>query len=275
MATPRAHRRTLTRRTLLHDLGRVTLGAVVIGTLGACDDGGAEPEAGDTPAPSSATSSTTGEAPTTGDPTASGDLAWERASFGFVSAYVLVRSGEALVFDTGTSDGGVDPITAALEAAGVGWGDVSHVLVSHDHGDHIGGIEAVMAEATEATAHASGPDFMTLQSRVDGAQEVADSDQVLGLRVVATPGHTLGHVSAFEPDAGLLLAGDAIVNGVQVGGTTGNGIEVSPPDFTADGEQAAASAAALADLAPTAILFGHGEPVTADAAAQLADFATG
>lgn len=252
-------RRGLTRRALLADLGRVTLGAVVVGTsLAACDD----------------TTDASGPSPeSTPAYTATGELAWQQASFGFVSAYVLVRGGEALVFDTGTSDGGIEPITTALEAAGVGWGDVSRVLVSHDHGDHIGGIESVMAEATEAIASASGPDFASLDGRVDGAEEVADGDVLLGLRVVATPGHTLGHVSAFDADSGLLLTGDALVRDRQIGGTTGQGIEASPPDFTADAEAAIASVQVLADLAPSTMLFGHGDPLTDGAVDELSAYA--
>ncbi len=257
----------LTRRTLLADLGRVTLGAVVLGpALAACDDD---------PPPADTTST-----PAAGDgggeesePGVDAPLAWERASFGFVSAYVLVRGGEALVFDTGTGQGGVEPIATALDAAGVGWGAVSHVLVSHDHGDHVGGIEAVMAEATGATAHAAAPDLATVRDRVAVAQEVVDGDVLLGLRIVATPGHTPGHLSAFAADAGVLLTGDAVVRDRRIGGTTGEGIEASPPDFTADAEAAVASVKVLADLAPETMLFGHGDPLTVDATRQLTDYA--
>lgn len=273
-------RPVLTRRTLLADLGRITLGAVVLGTgVAACDDGGSSGAPAATPAGRASDpagmSDPAGTSDPAGmsDPTGTGALSWERASFGFVSAYVLVRAGEVLVFDTGTSDGGIEPIVDALAAAGAGWGDVAHVLVSHDHGDHVGGIEAVMAEATMATAHAAGPDFASVQRRVDRAEEVADGDDLLGLRVVATPGHTRGHVSAFDPGAGLLLTGDALVNGVQIGGSSGEGIEVSPPDFTADAAAATASVGVLADLGPSTMLFGHGDPLTDGAADELSTYA--
>ena len=130
---PRTPRR-IHRRTLLADLGRVTLGAVVLGGVGAgCASGD--------------TTSDATSGPGAGAP-------WQRASFGFVSAYVLVRDGEALVFDTGTGDG-LTPLSEALGAAGVTWGDVSTVVVSHAHPDHVGGLELVLAEAPEATVHAA------------------------------------------------------------------------------------------------------------------------
>ena len=242
--------RRWTRRALLADLGRVTLGAVVVGGLAGCTD--ADGDAG-------------GPAASPGPPaTGTGTLAWRRAAFGFVSAYVLVRDGEALVFDTGTGPD-VGPAGVALEAAGVGWQDVAHVLVSHRHGDHLGGLDAVLRETPEAAVHAARPDLEAVRAVTPRAGEVVDGDELLGVRVVATPGHTPGHVSAFAADAGLLLAGDALVNGARVGG--------SPPDFTDDATAAATSVGVLAALAPRVVLFGHGDPLEADAATRLADLA--
>lgn len=269
------------RRAFLADLGRVTLGAVVLGpVLTACSPGGDDDADGGTPgdADEDASNGSDGSsAETAAGPvdagTAEGELAWERASYGFVSAYVLVRDGEAMVFDTGTSDGGVEPIAGALEAAGVGWEAVAHIVASHSHGDHVGGLEAVAEQAPDAVLYASTPDLDGFRDRVESAQEVGDADRVLGVRVVGTPGHTLGHISAYDEDSGLLLSGDAIVRDREIGGTTGEGIEASPPDFTADMDQAIASVGVLADLQPATILFGHGDPLSEGAATMLADYA--
>jgi glyoxylase-like metal-dependent hydrolase (beta-lactamase superfamily II) len=251
------------RRTLLADLGRVTLAAVVLGPAAAgCADPDGRPEPlDDAPGQSERTSGGVGS------------LVWERVSLGFVSAYVLVREGEALLFDTGTGADVVGPARDALADAGVGWGDVAHVVVSHRHGDHVGGVPSVAGVAPEATFHAAVPDLEAVRAQVAGAQEVRDGDRVLGVRIVATPGHTPGHVCAHDEEAGLLLAGDAIVNGVSIGGTTGEGIEPSPPEFTADTDLALESVGVLADLRPATILFGHGDPVTAGAAAALDELA--
>lgn len=295
---------TLSRRVFLADLGRVTLGAVVLGpVLAGCSSGddtdagaGAGSEGGATAEQASASAADTaadGAATTaspTGDPADAGGaadeqggdgedssgpvvasgLTWTRASYGFVSAFVLVRDGEAVVFDTGTSAGGAAPIEQALSAAGVGWDAVADVVVSHRHPDHVGGLAAVAAAAPAATVHAAMPDLDVVRQDVESAAEIVDGDVVLGLRIVATPGHTEGHLAAFDDGSGVLLAGDAIVNGVAIGGTTGDGIEASPPEFTDDPEAAAASVAVLADLRPSTILFGHGEPLTDGAAEQLA-----
>jgi glyoxylase-like metal-dependent hydrolase (beta-lactamase superfamily II) len=58
-----------------------------------------------------------------------------------VSAYVLAGGGQAAVVDTGT-DGSADDIEAVLAGLDFGWGDVSHVIVTHRHPDHVGGARA-------------------------------------------------------------------------------------------------------------------------------------
>jgi glyoxylase-like metal-dependent hydrolase (beta-lactamase superfamily II) len=63
----------------------------------------------------------------------------------------------------------------------------------------------------------------------------------------------------------LLVAGDALNNS--------SGLSGSSPRNTADADQAQASVKKLAALDIAAILFGHGEPLTADASAALRQYA--
>lgn len=72
-----------------------------------------------------------------------------------MSAYVLIRGRQAAVVDTGV-EGSADRIGAALEAAGTNWDGVRHVLITHAHFDHIGGLEDVARRATGAKLHGGG-----------------------------------------------------------------------------------------------------------------------
>lgn len=261
------HRTTRTRRAFLTDLGRTTLIVAALGPIAAACSSDTSTALGG--APPTATGSTRPPA----GATASGALSWERASFGFVSAYVLVRDGQAAIFDTGTGDDGIEPIDMALSAAGVSWADVGHVILSHRHGDHAGGLSMVNDMATNATLVAAKPDLDSVRDRVDRASEVSDGDSVMGLTIIATPGHTDGHISAHDPVAGLLLTGDALVNRVRVGGTDGEGVAGSPPDFTADAVAAAASVRTLAGLTFDVALFGHGDPLASGADAEVRSYA--
>jgi glyoxylase-like metal-dependent hydrolase (beta-lactamase superfamily II) len=180
-------------------------------------------------------------------------------NLGFVSAYVLVRGSEAAVVDTGTA-GSADAIGEVLDAAGPGWAGLRHVVLTHHHPDHAGSVSDVLARATSAKGYVGAADLSQVKSPRP-LVALDDGTEVFGLRMVATPGHTAGHMSAFDPQTGVLVAGDALNN---AGGLTG-----SNPQFTADPAAAEASLRTLAGLAVTTVLFGHGEPLTKDASPAL------
>lgn len=265
MGQPRDHvagRRRLDRRTFLRDLG----GAVVMVALAACTSDASNPRgdgstatsgggtgSADTPRPGATTG---GVAPTTGD-----GLRWERVIGGVSSAYVVVRGGEATIVDTGL-EGTAPAIADGLEALGMGWDDVSSVVLTHRHNDHVGSLGAVAERAGSARLLAGAGDIEAIaRPRELGA--VGNGDTVMGLQVHETPGHTPGHVSMFDPQTRLLVAGDAL-NGTEDGGVAGPN-----PDFTPDMDTAWASAALLAELQPDTILFGHGPPATDNATDNL------
>jgi glyoxylase-like metal-dependent hydrolase (beta-lactamase superfamily II) len=250
---PRRYR--LTRRELLVDLG---WGGVAVAVLAGCSS----------PSPSTpAQTSTPSLAPTTGSATtggtATGQLTWSRANLGFVSAYVLVRGRQAAVVDTGVA-GSADAIGSALQSAGSTWEAVTDLVLTHHHGDHTGSLADVVARATKATVHAGAADIAQITSPRT-VVAAADGSEIFGLQVVATPGHTLGHICVLDRATKILVAGDALNNS--------SGLSGSSPRNTADEDQAKASVKKLAVLDIAGILFGHGEPLTADASAALRQYA--
>lgn len=72
-----------------------------------------------------------------------------------------------------------------------------------------------------------------------------------GLQVLATPGHTPGHISFYAPAPGYLFAGDSLR-------TVGGKLRVSSGPNTLDEAQAQASAQKQLTLKPQVILTGHG-----------------
>jgi len=252
----RPHR--VTRRGFLTDLGKGTIAVTVMGAaFVACgdDDGPSSADGTSTTAASDPSSTTPSSGPSEG-PT---PLRFERASFGFVSAYVLLRGNEAVVVDTGNGD--IAPISEALTAAGSGFDQVGDIILTHLHGDHVGGLDALVDAAPSARAHAGEADISGIATSAT-LNPLADGDEVFGLRIIATPGHTAGHVSVFDPDTGILVAGDAL--NLSTGELTG-----SAPEFTADAAAADSSVDTLAALAVQSILPGHGDPLTTDAGSAL------
>lgn len=122
--------------------------------------------------------------------------------------------------------------------------------------------------ATDGTGAASPADGGGADASGAEAGGLGDGDEVMGLRIVATPGHTAGHVSVLDPAAGLLVAGDAL-NG------DGGGVLGPNPEFSSDMTAADESVRKLAELDFETVVFGHGDPVTGDAAAQVRELAAG
>jgi glyoxylase-like metal-dependent hydrolase (beta-lactamase superfamily II) len=241
----------LTRRRLLFTAGSGVLGVTVLNSVAACSS-------------SSSSSSPPTTAPASAAPAGGAAGDWRRVSLDFVSAYLLVRGSEVAVVDLGTP-GSATAIETGLKAAGQDWGAVQHVILTHQHQDHAGGL-ADVAPLVGAKIYAGQADVSAIDS-AKPLQAVKDGDEVFGLQIIGTPGHTAGHVCVFDPASGTLVAGDAL--------RTQNGLEGSDPQYTADPAAAAESLRKLAQLNIKAILPGHGEPLTSGAAEALQKLAAG
>ena len=187
-----------------------------------------------------------------------------RVNMGFVNAYVLVRGKVAAVVDTGTPNN-ASKIADVVRTAGLGWDAIRHVILTHYHGDHVGSVGEVLVAAPKATAYAGAADIPQIKSPRP-LKAVADNDEVFGLRVIATPGHTPGHVCVFDPAGSLLILGDAMNNiDSKLGGPN--------PQYTADMTQAHQSVKKLAKLTFERAVFGHGEPIDKGASQAIAKLA--
>jgi glyoxylase-like metal-dependent hydrolase (beta-lactamase superfamily II) len=83
-----------------------------------------------------------------------------------------------------------------------------------------------------------------------------------GVKVVATPGHTVGHLSLYVVQEGVLITGDAMVSAE---GQLKGPMERATPDMP----EALRSVQKLAQLPATTVLTYHGGVVDQDAALQL------
>ena len=232
--------------------------------------------AGDAPTGTTATGGAEDEGPVTTSAAAveetsenaAAGLVWQEVSFGFVSAYLLQRGSDVTIVDTGT--GTTEEFESGLATLGSDWGNVTNVILTHSHGDHIGGLGAVIENAPAAKAFAGGGDLDAIAAGGFDAEQLTgltDGDEVFGLEVIATPGHTPGHIAVFDAATGVLVAGDAI-------NTSASEVTGPNPAFTTDMASANASVAKLLQgRTITTALVGHGSPLEGTAGESLARLA--
>ena len=128
----------------------------------------------------------------------------DKAQFFFTPT--LVNTGEALIlFDTGLAP---DAIVAAVEAAGYTPEDVTHVVITHMHGDHVGGLTAGDGPTFANAQHVTGQveyDYWSetggdaFENKIaplsDAFEFIADGDELTtGVTARMAPGHTPGHM---------------------------------------------------------------------------------
>jgi glyoxylase-like metal-dependent hydrolase (beta-lactamase superfamily II) len=265
----------LDRRTFLADMGKGAFALAVV-EIAACS-----PAALASGQPSRSAHSADGSSAATGGASSTGETAtgssnppaadggavtWERVNLGGVSAYILIRGGEAAIVDTGVP-GSADDIEASLATVGLPWSSVGHLILTHHHNDHQGSAPDVLERSPEAAGYAGAEDIPKI-SVARPLAAVGDGDEVFGLRIVTTPGHTAGSISVFDPVGGLLVAGDALR-------TDGGKPALPGAQFTVDMNQAKQSIAKLGRLAFDTLLVGHGEPLVGGASAAVAALGAG
>lgn len=117
------------------------------------------------------------------------------------------ESGEALAIDP------LDHKKCLARAKERGW-EITHILNTHEHGDHIGGNKAmVAATGAKVLAHRNAKDRIPGMDRGLGAGDVVTVGRSVALEVLDTPGHTMSHVCLLSRGDGRgLFCGDTLFN---------------------------------------------------------------
>jgi len=226
---------------------------------------------------------------------APGVFSMDQSKGGHVHAFLLDDGTELTLIDT-LFDTDAKRVIDRIEAIGRSLGDLKHIVLTHAHRSHLGGL-AALKRLSGATvySHAWESDIVAGERiaqpvtpipmrpirtywrvyylqlgaalgrgkhppcTVDATLE--DGDTVGPVRVLHSPGHTPGHLAFWWPEQRVLFAGDAIATYP----------EFSPgwPAFNLNLTQHRVSLRRMAELDAEVLAVGHGDPITAGAAQRV------
>ena len=196
--------------------------------------------------------------------------------FGVMNSYLVKEEDGFTVIDTGMA--GMEKMI--IETAKQQGQPIKRVVLTHAHSDHILGLDSLKKALPEVAVIASEQstrfiagdmslepgqanvplkgDFPKVETRP--TKTVKDNDTIGSLKVVATPGHTPGHISFYDERDGSLIAGDAFqtLGGIAVSGVI-RWLFPLPAFATWHKPTAAQSAEKLLALNPRRLAPGHGK----------------
>jgi glyoxylase-like metal-dependent hydrolase (beta-lactamase superfamily II) len=210
--------------------------------------------------------------------------------YDFADFAVISTESGVIAIDAGTAE---HRVRAALADAGLHAGDVSHVILTHAHFDHAGGIGALAGESTELIAQAGFPSELQRQhanvvpfryftgtgAGFGGADVAARPAEIAVDQLIAEPtsvsiggtdlvlypttgGETSDALMVYLPASGVLFAGDVMMP------------YLGAPFFAEGSPEGLLEALRLiAELSPRVLVHGHTtltELLTADAVPGLA-----
>jgi glyoxylase-like metal-dependent hydrolase (beta-lactamase superfamily II) len=207
--------------------------------------------------------------------------------FGYVNCY-LVREEDGLTLVDTMIGGGADAILAAAGTLGA---PIVRIALTHAHGDHIGSLDRlhellpeaeVLISARDArllakdTTRDPGEPQQKLRGSIPGAattptRTIEDGELVGSLRVIATPGHTPGHLAFLDTRDQTLLCGDVFATLGRVATSAKSNWRFPLPAIaTWDKATELESARKLVALSPARLAPGHGKIVEAPQRAMAA-----
>jgi glyoxylase-like metal-dependent hydrolase (beta-lactamase superfamily II) len=201
------------------------------------------------------------------------------------NVYLAIDGKEILVIDTGTS-GNAKKIVAYIQKIGHQVSEVSTIILTHYHMDHVGSAKE-LKDLTNAkvAAHLEDADFVAGKKPFPKPKNILfravssfikptpvevdvvlkDGDRIGNLTVISVPGHSPGSIALFDEQRKVLFVGDTLR--FDASKVTG-----APKQFTWDAAKEKESIEKMSKLDFDIMLPGHGEVLKANASKAVKEF---
>ncbi len=218
--------------------------------------------------------------------TASSNHLFQLTHLGWVNCYLVREDDGFTLIDTAWPSDQAQPIMQEANKLGL---PIARILLTHAHIDHVGSLDALHGALPHAPVAISERDarFLSGDQSLDPSEPqvplrggypvcktkptllLHEGDRIGSLEVIATPGHTPGHIAFLDTRDRTVVAGDAFqtLGGVAVSGTV-KLLFPLPALSTWHKGLALESARKLLALQPSLLAVGHGRVLSHPQAAM-------
>ena len=218
--------------------------------------------------------------------TASSNHLFQLTHLGWVNCYLVREDDGFTLIDTAWPSDQAQPIMQEANKLGL---PIARILLTHAHIDHVGSLDALHGALPHAPVAISERDarFLSGDQSLDPSEPqvplrggypvcktkptllLHEGDRIGSLEVIATPGHTPGHIAFLDTRDRTVVAGDAFqtLGGVAVSGTF-KLLFPLPALSTWHKGLALESARKLLALQPSLLAVGHGRVLSHPQAAM-------